>query len=204
MNFKRSIMLGAGLLACLALPVTAGIWSNFPTVGVAAHCASTNQANTTVPTGSTNCTTTIPAGPTSVTGAETVPADTNAAGGAAPQTVNLSMANLNALPVTVQAGSITANNNLSPTSAIGGYILTAASTLSPTNASFPPNPVDGQQFSLSATANITTLQMAGSIAGTGGADTVSNPPTSLTVSTTGPYGYQFKYNLAARKWYRLQ
>ncbi len=201
----KRLALAVGLLACIAVPVTAGMWSNYPTVGVAAHCASTNQPGG--PGTPTNCTTTVPAGPTSVTGLETVPADTNAAQGQAPQEVTLSMANLNALPVTVQAASTTANNLLSPTSTSGGYVLTAAGAISPTNVSLPPNAVDGQQFRISATQTIATLNVQGAQASanaSGVGDNVSNAPTALTVSTTGSYGYQFKYKLADKRWYRIQ
>lgn len=197
MKSKR-LMLAVGLLACLATPLLAGMWSNYSTVGTAAHCASSNFAGSGTVT-TTNCTTTVPAGPTSVTGNETVPADTNLASGQVPQTVTMSMANLNALPITVQALSITANNLLSPSATVGGYIFTGASAISPTNVSLPTSPSDGQQFRISSTQNIATLNVQG---GTG--DNVSNAPTALTTSTTGAYGYQFRYKLADRRWYRLQ
>ncbi len=195
----RSAMLAVGLLACLAVPVAAGLWSNFPTQGVAAHCASTNQANTTVPTGSTNCTTTIPAGPTTKSGLETVPADTNAAGGAAPQTVNFGLASLNALPITVQAALTSSLNTISATALQGGIILTASGTISQVTLSMPPNPIDDQQFALSANQTITTLLVN---AWTG--DSIDTSPTVLTKSTTGAYGYRWVYDKTTTKWYRLQ
>src|SRR4051812_14217204 len=80
----------------------------YPIVGGASYsCGSTNAVQT--------CT--VPAGPTAATGNETVPADTNLANGAQPQTVKMSLRSLNAAPITYNlcagaaCGTITIGNN---------------------------------------------------------------------------------------------
>lgn len=200
-------LVALAVLGLVVAPLSAGMWSDWPQVGVAAHCASTNQANTTVPTGSSSgtCTNTVPAGPTILSGSETIPGDSNLGQGQQPQQVNIGMASLNALPVSITAASITANNTLSPTALVGGYVLTGASALSPVTLYLPGNAIDGQQFVLTANQNITTLVVVGSNTGiAAGPDLVDSSPTALTKSTTAAFGYQFKYSKSAAKWYRLQ
>lgn len=70
------------ILASIAMLVSgiaiAGFWNTqFPIIGGAAYCGSTVNAT---------CVSTIPAGPTAITGAETVPMDTNLTQGQNPQT----------------------------------------------------------------------------------------------------------------------
>ncbi len=196
---SRKIWTALSVLAVIATPVlAAGLWPNLPLVGGAAYCSSTNTAG--VPGTAAVCTSTTPAGPSIVTGLETIPADTNRAGGAAPQTVKMTLASLNALPLsytTLLASSAT--NALSPTVLDGGVVIIAAAALSPTTIQLPPSPVDGQQFRLSSTQNIATLVV------NAGTATVLNAPTALTVATTGaPYGYTFRYRATGTTWYRLQ
>lgn len=195
---RKPLFVALGLLALIATPVLAAMWPNFPIVGSAAFCSSTNTAG--VPGTSAVCTTTTPAGPPSVTGLETIPADTHRANGAAPQTVNLTLASLHALPLsytTLLASSAT--NALSPTVLNGGVVIIASAALSPTTVQLPPSPIDGQQFRLSSTQNIASLTVNASGA------TVSNAPTALTVATTGaPMGYLFVYRSTGTTWYRLQ
>jgi len=190
---KRKLVLALGLTALTATAAyAAGLWPNLPVVGGASYCSGYSTG-----TNGQVCGPTVPAGPSAVTGSETIPADTNKANGANPQTVRMTMAALNALPISYVAGSITAANSLSPTVLQGGVIITAASALSPTTVQLPPAAMDGQQFRISATQNIATLTVNASDA------TVSNAPTALTVSTTGSYGYQFRYRASTDTWYRI-
>jgi hypothetical protein len=196
---KRKVFAALGLLALVATPaLAAGLWSTYPIVGSAAFCSTTNLAG--VPGTSSVCTTTTPAGPTVVTGLETIPADTHKASGSSPQTVVLTLGSLNALPlsqVTLLASSAT--NALSPTVTKGGVVIVATASLSPTTIQLPPSPIDGQQFRIASNQTISSLTVNSSDA------TVSNPPTALTITTTGaPYGYLFWYNSPADTWYRLQ
>lgn len=55
-------------------------WPNVPIIGGSSYCSSTVNSV---------CVNTVPAGPTSVTGAETVPADTNLSSGQTPQTAKV-------------------------------------------------------------------------------------------------------------------
>jgi len=192
---KRKILLALGCLALIATPVlAAGFWPTLPLVGGAAVCSSTSTG-----VSGQVCTTTTPAGPAVVTGSETIPADTNLASGQNPQSVRLPLAALNALPVTYVTGSIVANNTVTAKTTDGGVILLAASALSPTTITLPPSPIDGQQYRISASQTIATL----TVNAPGGA-TVSNAPTVLTVSTTGSFGYAFKYRATGTTWYRTQ
>ena len=195
--FKRKIWTALSVLALIATPVlAAGLWPNFPIVGGAAYCSSTNTAG--VPGTASVCTSTSPAGPSVTTGLETIPADTNAAGGAAPQTVKLTLASLNALPYTYSSlGPTTATNTLTASAVSGGIIIIGSASLSPTTVVLPASPIDGQQFRLNSTATIASLTVSA------GSATVSNAPTALTVSTTGTYGYAFRYRATGTTWYRL-
>lgn len=81
---KRLALALIATLACGA--AIAGFWNvTFPIVGGNAYSCSTVN-NVTV------CT--VPAGPGSITGAETIPADTNLSGGSTPQTVIIPTATL--------------------------------------------------------------------------------------------------------------
>lgn len=86
-NFFTRLGLAAIAVVISGLAV-AGIWNNsFPIVGGAAYSCSTVNSTSVC---------TVAAGPTSITGAETFPADTNLSGGRNPQSViipTLTMAN---------------------------------------------------------------------------------------------------------------
>src|SRR6266567_7975291 len=83
------------LLVTSGLALAAGLYSTLPIVGSASFCGSTvsGTGNLGGLTGQGQgtlgslCGQTIPAGPPFLTGAEIVPADTELAGGASPQTV---------------------------------------------------------------------------------------------------------------------
>lgn len=202
MRYSKTLMaLGVAFAVAYATyAYAAGLWPGYQIVGSAAFCSSTNTAG--VPGTSSVCTTTTPAGPTIVTGLETIPADTNAAGGVQPQTVRLTLASLNAQPFTYNTISILgATNNYMSASAVDGGIIvvTSAALTGTTTVLLPSSPIDGQQFGLSSTQNINSLTMSG------GTTTVSNTPTALTVATTGgPYGYTFRYRTSNTTWYRTQ
>lgn len=197
---KSIVMKACALTALVAVPLTAayaaGLWPGLPLVGGSAICSSTSTG-----VSGQVCTTTTPAGPSIVTGNETVPADTNLSGGRAPQSVRMSMASLNALPVTYSStlSPASATNTLTATTTTGGFIVLGSGALSPTTINLPPSPIDGQEFKLSSNVTIASL----TVAAPGGAS-ISNNPTALTVSTTAAYGYQFRYNSANTTWYRLQ
>lgn len=197
---NRKILMALGLAVCVVTAAhAAGLWPNFPIVGSAAYCSSTNTAG--VPGTSSVCTTTTPIGPTIVTGLETVPADTNKASGANPQTVKLTLASFNALPLTYAAVSTTtALPYISASALDGGIVITSTGNLSPTTVLLPSSPIDGQQFRLSSTNSLPALTVTA-----GSSASVLNAPVAMTVSTVGAsYGYLFRYRSSNTSWYRLQ
>lgn len=195
----RRITMALGLLAVIATPVlAAGLFSNYPLVGGAQFCSTTNQAG--VPGTASVCTTTTPAGPSVVTGLETVPADTHSAGGAQPQTVNLSLASLNALPWTKKTVFAVATT-LTPSALDGGFMIdSATAALTPTMTIFlPGSPIDRQMFGFSTDQALQSISIAVS-----DGSTVKNAATALTPSTTsgGSAGYEWIFNKADKTWYR--
>lgn len=137
---------------------------------------------------------------TSITGAETIPADTNLSGGRNPQTVNI--------PISLFGGGTTyntptANTTVTATASTGKLILTPAGTLSSLQVVFPAATglVDGQQFSLSSNQTLTVLTAT---AGSGTTIDASTKPTALTISTTGAFGYRWIYRLSTTTWMRLE
>ena len=79
---KKILLSGIAIFSCASLGVVAQTFApNFPQVGGASYCDSTQNG--------TLCTNTVPAGPPTVTGIETIPADTNLANGQQPQSVKI-------------------------------------------------------------------------------------------------------------------
>lgn len=191
-----AVLFGAYAFAQVSsVTVTSGFWPNWPLIGGASY--SCGQVN-----GVSNCT--VPAGPTSVTGNETIPANTGLSGGQFPQNALLSMASLQALPVQVQTVVIPTQTAAVPVSASdlsGGIFYNSTGTITSANITLPNNPINGQQYMISANRTITTLTVA---PGQGELIGGNSNPTVLTASTTGPQGYKFFYNSANTTWYRLQ
>lgn len=189
----RKLLLGSvAALGIVGASAVAQMWLPFPIVGGSSFCSST--VNNT-------CVNTVPAGPTVITGNETIPGDTNLSSGQSPQTVKFSMASLNLLPVSYQ--SITAGSafyTYTFPNTTGTVIFTASGTISDERVTAPPNPVDGQLVNVSSTHTITSFQF---IANTGQTLAVTTP-TALTVSTTAPQGYSWRYRASDAKWYRVQ
>lgn len=177
-----------------------GMFSNLPVVEGAAYCALYAGDGTT-------CVANVPAGPTSVTGNERVPADTRLPNGQSPQTVLFSMANLNALPLTVS--TITTNpQTVTAAATSGGVFLRLGSgagvgtVMTAVTINLPTAPVDGQQFAVSGDANVTTLTLTAQNLPAG--VTIKQNPTGLTTSTIGSFGYRLFYNAANNVWNRIQ
>ena len=194
--FKSKIFLGA--FAAIAIGGIAiaqqGLWPNFPIVGGAAYCSSTTNAV---------CTNTVPAGPTTLTGNETVPANTNLSQGRNPQNVVLSMAVLKALPytfvtVTTPPAAISASN-LS-----GGVVYSSTTTITSASVALPGSPVHGQQYRIGSNRTITTLTVT---APNGDSIDSNTTPTVLTASTAVADGYTFVCDRTVATtcvWKRLQ
>lgn len=199
LNFKAALLLAGLVTVPFSAAYASGMFDTYPVLGSAAVCSSTSTG-----VSGQVCTTTTPAGPTAITGAETIPADTNLTQGRNPQTIQIPMAALNALPIAYTSAltPATATNTVTAVSSDGGIIILGSAALSPTTVTLPPSPIDGQQYSLSSTQTIASLTVSGATGAT-----VSNAPTAITVSTTGSYGYRFRYRATTTTtgiWYRLQ
>lgn len=194
-------LLAAGLL-CLGLPVlivyAAGMFPNLPLVGGASYCGgfSTGVSGQV-------CTVTVPAGPTAITGLEVVPADTNLAQGAAPQTVGIPIGKFGVGVTTYVDGALAAGSS-TITSTTRRLILIPAADIATYTVVFPAatalTAADNQSFSLCSTQTVTTLTA------TAGAGTTLSPqvPTAITESAVGAYCYEWVYRLSNTTWYRVQ
>ena len=208
-------------VGCAALAITstaiyaAGSFSTLPIIGGSSYCASTVTGTgstggiTGQGQGSTGsiCAQTVPAGPSIVTGNEVIPADLNnpsnltaSAGGTVPTTALMSLASLNALPITVSSVPTSTLTTLTASATTGGYLLhNASGNITAVTINLPVAPIDGQQFAINADQVVTTLLVTSTVAGV----TITKAPTVITPSTTGTYGYRFMYNAAGTNWYRL-
>lgn len=220
-RYRSAAIAVSALIAISTAAYAAGNYSTYPIVGGAAFCVSTvSGAGGFVTNGNTNnvnptgqgqatsgslCAQTVPAGPPIVTGTELIPADTIIGSGANPQTVVLTLASLNALPLTYSTIGITAQT-ITPASTSGGVFVHSTAvggTITALTVNLPAAPIDGQQFALSADATVTTLTVqTNSLPNV--STTIKNTPTVLTPSTTGAFGYRFFYNAAGNVWSRLQ
>lgn len=219
-RFKGAAIAVSALVITSSVLYAAGNYSAYPIVGGASFCLSTvgvngQQGNTgqgggAAGTAGSYCAQTVPAGPSIVTGTELIPADTGLAGGAPPQTVVLSLASLNALPLTVStvtAASVTlpaASTSTPQTS--GGYMLHLGSgvgtAMTAVTINFPAAPIDGQQFAISGDASVTTLTLTA--LNLPANVKISLAPTALTATNAVLFGYRFMYTAALNQWSRLQ
>lgn len=187
-------------LGSVAIAYANGMFSNLPVVEGAAYCSMYAGDGTT-------CVQYVPAGPTAVTGNERIPADTRLPNGQSPQTVLFSMANLNALPITVS--TITTNpQTVTAASTSGGVILKIGSgagvgtVMTAVTINFPTAPIDGQQFAVSGDADVTTLTLTAQNLPAG--VTIKQNPTGLTAVNSGTMGFRWMYNSTNNAWLRLQ
>lgn len=188
--------IGLGLVALLSVTAfaTAGLWNNFPTVGGAAYCITTVNGV---------CQQTVPAGPTTLTGNETIPADTNLSSGQQPQTVRVPIGKLGAgkttynVPVTTDSVTIDAQTRqliIIPAGTIAAFTLVFPAATTLTEA-------DGQRFGFCTTQIVTTLTTTA-----GAGTTVLNAPTAMLVpvATGAASCVEWIYRLSNTTWYRVQ
>lgn len=186
---KFGIALIAAVVSTAALG--AGYWWGLPIIGGASYCVGTVNGH---------CQQTVPAGP-ALTGAELIPADTNASGSLGIQTAYLSLPSIGAgtyqyvAPLTGATVTAVAANRqviVEPAGTIAALtlVLPAATTLT-----------DGQRLGFCSTQIVTTMTVT---AGTG--TTVSNPPTAMLVPVATGAGscVEFLYRKANTNWYRVQ
>lgn len=190
--FKRLLATFAAIFAAGGIAALAQTFApNMPIIGGNSYCSSTVNAS---------CVNTVPAGP-AVSGAETIPADTNAASGQMPQSGKIAAQTLGLgtldyyTPVTtdtVTALYTTRQVIVNPAGTIAAMtFVTPAST----------NLLNGQRLGLCTTQIVTTLTIT---AGSG--TTVSNGPTALLVPVATGAGscVEWIYRTANTTWYRVQ
>ena len=171
-------------------------WPNVPIVDGGSYCSSTTNAV---------CTNTVPAGP-ALTGNETIPADTNLANGAQPQTVKIDVQTLGGgklvvtTPVTGDTITVDAQTRQ--------LIVTPAGTIAALTINLPAasaSMLNGQRIGICGTQIVTTLTSG---AGTGNTFSTTAPTAMLVPVVTGAascfeYIYQ-KTSATVGIWHRTQ
>jgi hypothetical protein len=188
-------------LASFAIILTAGsialaqLWPSFPIVDGASYCSATNN---------NVCTNTVPAGPT-MTGNETVPADTNLAGGGQPQTVKLPLVAIGAGKVVVSVPLTGATVTVDAQTR--QLIVNPAGTIAALTVNLPAaaGVTQGQRIGICGTQIVTTLTMG---AGTGNTFSTTAPTAMLVPVVTGAAScFEFvnvKSAAAVGVWHRTQ
>lgn len=180
-------------IALILAPVAAIAqqWPAVPIVDGASYCASTVNAV---------CVQTVPAGP-SLTGNETIPADTNLASGGQPQTVKIDISTLGGGTLLYNAPLTGASITIA--SAVRQLIVEPAGTIAALTLVFPAATTltNGQRLGVCGTQIVTTLTLT---AGSG--TTISGGPTAMLVPVTtgGASCPEWIYRTANTTWYRVQ
>lgn len=189
MTKNKMLLAGFALIAfgSIAIGQGTGFWGNFPIIGGAAYCSSSNN---------NSCVNTVPAGP-ALTGNETFPVDTNASSMPATAKMKVSAAGIGPYtynaPLTGAAVEVVANTRR--------LVLNPAGTIATLTVRLPPTPVDGQLFGLCTTQIVTALTILGA-----GTQTVKNAPTALLVPVATGAGscVEWMYRTTDTSWYRTQ
>lgn len=192
---KRLSLAAIAVTAFAALASAQTFAPNFPILGGASYCDSTQNS-----TGQNVCTNTVPAGP-AMTGLETLPADTNptAAGGIQAVKVPFPAVGLGPYvynaPVTGASITLTAQQRR--------LIIDPAGTIANLTVVFPAATtlIDGQLFNMCTTQIVSTLTLT---AGSG--TSILNGPTALLVpvATGAASCVGWLYRTANTSWYRVQ
>ena len=193
----------AGSIGYVSYAYAAGLWPNFPIVGGATYCAgSSSSATGTIIGLVTGCPNQVPAGPTVVTGNEIIPADTRLTSGANPQTVVLTLASLNSLPLTFTVVTGVNPTTFTASNISGGVVFDGQGVITAAVVGLPQNPIQGQQYRISSNRGITTL----TVNAWAQQQTLFNAPGALTITpgNNGPIGYTFVWNTSTLAWYRIE
>jgi hypothetical protein len=187
------VMSSVLIAAALQLANAAGLFGDFPILGGASYCNSTQNAGTGG-LGTGTCVSTIPAGPLDWTGAETMPVDTNLKPIGGQQTVK-------ALGVAFGQGALV--DVTSPATAVipagtPWYFLDGAQG-SAFTITMPAAPVGGHiQRIVCESATVGALTIA---ANTG--QTLKDAPTPAGCPSTAT-GFAWVYNQTLATWFRFQ
>src|SRR5258705_2773884 len=199
---KKLTLSLAALVACVGIAYAGGAFQGWPAVGGdgVTNCLSFGNAGV--------CNQFQPAGPTSVTGTETIPADTNVQGagsGVNPATVNIPLAALGLGSYVYNAPLTGASITL--TNFNRNLIVEPAGTIANLTVVFPAagaagsaaQLVDGQAIGICSTQIVTALAIT-----PGAGTTVSNTVTALAVpNLVGQASCpEWIYRKANTTWYR--
>lgn len=174
---------------------------NYPTLNVPADTQCLAYGN------NGRCTSWRPAGPTALTGEETIPADTNAANGANPQTIRIPVTGVGggklvvAVPVTTDVINVDAQTRQ--------LIVNPAGTIAALTVNLPAasaTMVNGQRVGLCGTQIVTALTMG---AGTGNSfgSTVTSQAMLVPVVTGAASCMEWIYSKTSETagvWFRTQ
>lgn len=194
MKLTRFIAGAVALLCAVTIAHAEGMFSKLPIVSGAAYCALYAGDGVT-------CAGNVPAGPTAITGLELFPADTKAAGGVSPQTVNVKPASMGFGPTQYSVPVTTNSITILPTTR--QVIVEPAGTIAALTIVTPAAAamVDGQRIGFCTTQIITTLTTT---AGTG--VTVKNAATAMLVpvATGAASCIEYMYVASQTALYRVQ
>lgn len=191
----KKLLLTAALIIAPTIALAQN-WPARPQVDGPSYCSQTNNAV---------CTNTVPAGP-ALTGNETLPADTNLAGGAQPQSVKIDIQSLGGgklvvvVPVTTDTITVDAQTRQ--------LIVNPAGTIAALTINLPAassTMLNGQRIGICGTQIVTTLTSG---AGTGNTFSTTAPTAMLVPVVTGAascfeYIYS-KTSATAGVWHRTQ
>ncbi len=185
----KKLLVAASIALFPSLAIAQTFAPDFPILGGPSYCFTTVNGV---------CTRTIPAGP-AMTGAETVPADTNV-GASGVQAVKIPVAGFFGIltyNVPVTGDTITLTNVTKQLIVNPAGTIAALTIVTPVATGL----VNGQMLGICGTQIVTTLTMT---AGSG--TTLSNAPTAMLVPVATGAGscFQFIYNQANTTWYRTQ
>lgn len=192
--FKKLSLAICALIAAVGIAYAGGAFQGFPLVGGdgATNCLS--FGNNSV------CNQFQPAGPSTLTGNETIPADTNIQGSGT-ATVNIDITSLGAGPYQYNAPLTGASLTL--TAQQRRLVLEPAGTIAALTVVFPASTglVDNQLMGICSRQVVTALTITN-----GAGATVLDPPTALTAPlTTGAAScVEWVYRITNTSWYRVQ
>ncbi len=229
MKRMRFVAAVVALLALVGIPLAyaGGLWFGLPVYGGGTYCSGATVAG--VPGTAATCNSVVPVGPTTMSGNELVPSDTNPNGlqttyplpgtsvtGAA-QTAYLPLANVaSGAYLLTSNGGLSAAVTMTVPNGITNVILNATGTITDYTINLPVTPTDGQLLRFTSNATLTTVRVTSTGGAVGGTlvtvDTptkvfsplVPNVQTGLSVTSSTTIGIEYLYNLSNNRWFRLQ
>ena len=232
MKRMRFVAAVVALSAVVAIPLAyaGGLWFGLPVYGGGTYCSATTGTGTGPTTGvgtggtTTVCNTTVPAGPTTMTGNELVPADTNVSGlqttyplpgiaqTGANQTAYLPLAN-------VASGAYQLVGTLTPSVTFTATVLNGVNTVyvnatgTQTYVAFqmPATPTDGQIIRFASAVTVSTVAF---LTGTASQNVQTTTRAfalypagyggGAGATVTGPFGVTMLWSAPINTWLRVQ